>query len=45
MLYIIKSKDSNTMKKKTTNIDNIANDDVTRDLDKIVDDMNVQNQT
>ena len=32
-------------KKKNTNIEYIANDDVTRDLDQNVDDMNVQNQT
>ena len=32
-------------KQKNTNIEDIANDDVTRDLDQNVDDMNVQNQT
>ena len=32
-------------KQKLTNIEDIANDDVTRDLDQNVDDMNVQNQT
>ena len=32
-------------KQKNTNIEYIANDDVTRDLDQNLDDMNVQNQT
>ena len=44
----MKSKNSDTMKEKkqkNTNIEDITNDDVTRDLDQNVDDMNVQNQT
>ena len=32
-------------KQKSTHIEDIANDDVIRDLDQNVDDMNVQNQT
>ena len=32
-------------KQKSTNIEDITNDDVARDLDQNVDDMNVQNQT
>ena len=32
-------------KQKNTNIEDIANDDVTRDLDQNVDDRNVQNQS
>ena len=32
-------------KQKSTNIEGITNDDVIRDLDQNVDDMNVQNQT
>ena len=32
-------------KQKNTNIEDIANDVVTRDLDQNVDDMNVKNQT
>ena len=32
-------------KQKSTNIEYIGNDDVIRDLDQNVDDMNVQNQT
>ena len=32
-------------KQKNTNIEDIGNDDVTRDLDQNVDDMNVQKQT
>ena len=32
-------------KQKSTNIEDIGNDDVIRDLDQNVDDMNVQNQT
>ena len=32
-------------KQKNTNIEDITNDDVTRDLDQNVDDMNVQNQS
>ena len=47
--YIMKSKNSysikNKKKQKNTNIEYIANDDVTRDFDQNVDDMNVQNQS
>ena len=32
-------------KQKNTNIEDFANDDVTRNLDQNVDDINVQNQT
>ena len=46
MPYIMKNKDSNTMKnkQKSTNIEDITNDDVIRYLDHNVDDMNFQNQ-